>query len=282
VLPTLCILLYNELNIKKYNSNWKGLLRMNQLLKDKNILIMGVANKWSIAWGIAESCANAGAKLILTYQNEKTKASIEKLTADMPDITLYPCDVTIDDEVDQLFEAIQKDFGILHGLVHSMAFAKGEELGGKFYNTSRDGYLLAQNISSYSLTAVSRGARPLMREGGSILTLTYLGGERAVSNYNVMGVAKAALEASVRYLANDMGEDNIRVNSISAGPIKTVSAKGVKDFSSVLEIYEEKAPLHRTVDQREIGDTAVFLLSHMSRGITGENIHVDAGYHIVG
>jgi len=255
---------------------------MNELLKDKNILIMGVANKWSIAWGIAESCIRAGARLILTYQNKRTKAGIEQLTGDMSDVTLYPCDVTVDEEIDRLFESIQRDFGTLHGLAHCMAFARNEELGGQYYNTSRDGYLLAQNISSYSLTAVSRGARPLMTKGGSILTLTYLGGERAVKNYNVMGVAKAALEASVRYLANDMGPENIRVNSISAGPIKTVSAKGVKDFSSILGVYEEKAPLRRTVNQGEIGDTAVFLLSELSRGITGENIHVDAGYHILG
>jgi enoyl-[acyl-carrier protein] reductase I len=255
---------------------------MNELLKDKSILIMGVANKWSIAWGIAESCAKAGARLILTYQNERTKSAVEQLTANIPGVKLYPCDVSIDEEIDQLFASIQKDYGVLHGLVHCLAFSKGEELGGYYYNTSRDGYLLAQNISSYSLAAVSRGARPLMTEGGSILTLTYLGGERAVQNYNVMGVAKAALEASVRYLANDLGRENIRVNSISAGPIKTVSARGVKDFNSVLSVYEEKAPLRRTVDQHEIGDTAVFLLSNLSRGITGENIHVDAGYHIIG
>jgi enoyl-[acyl-carrier protein] reductase I len=255
---------------------------MSELLKDKNILIMGVANKWSIAWGIAESCAKAGARLIFTYQNERTKSAVEQLTAEIQGAQLYPCDVTVDEEIDRLFASIQKDFGVLHGLVHCMAFAKNEELGGQYYNTSRDGYLLAQNISSYSLVAVSRGARPLMTDGGSILTLTYLGGERAVRNYNVMGVAKAALEASVRYLANDMGPENIRVNAISAGPIKTVSAKGVKDFSSVLSVYEEKAPLRRTVNQHEIGDTALFLLSDLSRGITGENIHVDAGYHIIG
>ncbi|HHY83507.1 MAG TPA: enoyl-ACP reductase FabI [Clostridiales bacterium] len=255
---------------------------MTHLLKDKIILIMGVANKWSIAWGIAESCAQAGARLILTYQSERTKAGIQQLAASLPDVTLYPCDVTSDEEIEQLFNSIKNDYGILHGLVHSLAFAKSEELGGQYYNTSRDGYLLAQNISSYSLVAVSRSARPLMTEGGSIITITYLGGERAVPNYNVMGVAKAALEASVRYLANDLGPEGIRVNSISAGPIKTVSAKGVKNFNSVLSIYEEKAPLRRTVNQREVGDTALFLLSDLSRGITGENIHVDAGYHIIG
>ncbi|HHU79336.1 MAG: enoyl-ACP reductase FabI [Caldicoprobacterales bacterium] len=255
---------------------------MTGLLKNKTILIMGAANKWSIAWGIAESCAGAGARLILTYQNERARAGIEQLASGIPDVSLYPCDVSSDEEISRLFQSIQTDHGILHGLVHSVAFAKGSELGGKYYDTSREGYLLAQNISSYSLAAVSREARPLMTEGGSILTLTYLGAERAVRNYNVMGVAKAALEASVRYLANDLGPEGIRVNSISAGPIKTVSAKGVKDFNSVLSLYEEKAPLRRTVNQQEVGDTALFLLSHLSRGITGENIHVDAGYHIIG
>lgn len=255
---------------------------MKELMRNKNILIMGVANKWSIAWGIAESCAKAGARLILTYQNERSKSSVTQLSQSLPEAALYPCDVTSDEEIIQLFDSIKQDFNTLHGLAHCLAFAKGEELGGYYYNTSREGYLLAQNISSYSLAAVSREARPLMLEGGSIITLTYLGGERAVPNYNVMGVAKAALEASVRYLANDLGPEQIRVNSISAGPVKTVSAKGVRNFSSILDVYGEKAPLRRTVTQKDIGDTAVFLMSDMSRGITGENIHVDAGYHILG
>ncbi|HHU49535.1 MAG TPA: enoyl-ACP reductase FabI [Clostridiales bacterium] len=255
---------------------------MTGLLKDKTILIMGVANKWSIAWGIAQSCAREGARLILTYQNQRSKNAVEQLSAALPEVALYPCDVTSDEEIKELFYSIRKDYGIIHGVAHSVAFAKGEELTGSYYNTSRDGYLLAQNISSYSLAAVSREARALMSQGGSIITLTYLGGERVVPNYNVMGVAKAALEASVRYLANDLGPEQIRVNAISAGPIKTVSAKGVKDFSSVLGIYEEKAPLRRTVSQQDIGDTAVFLMSDLSRGITGEVIHVDAGYHILG
>ncbi len=261
---------------------WKGRKFMNELLKDKNILIMGVANKWSIAWGIAESCAKAGARLILTYQNERSKSTVSQLSATLPDVALYPCDVSSDEEITQLFDSIRKDYGTLHGLAHCLAFSKGEELNGHYYDTSRDGYLLAQNISSYSLAAVSREARPLMVEGGSIITLTYLGGERVVPNYNVMGVAKAALEASVRYLAYDLGTEKIRVNSISAGPIKTVSAKGVKNFSALLDEYERKTPLRRTVNQQEIGDTAVFLMSNLSRGITGENIHVDAGYHILG
>ena len=244
---------------------------------------MGVANKWSIAWGIAQSCLNAGARIILTYQGDKARANIEKLIKDYSDeILMYPCDVTKDEDISSLFNNISKDVGILHGVVHSIAFAKKEELEGAYYNTSREGYLLAQNISSYSLVAISRHAKALMSEGGSIVTLTYLGGERAVPNYNVMGVAKAALESSVRYLAADLGQYNIRVNSISSGPIKTVSAQGISGFGSILKYYEEKAPLRKTVTQQEVGDTAVFLLSNLSRGITGENIHVDAGYHMVG
>lgn len=243
---------------------------------------MGVANKWSIAWGITQSCVNAGANIILAYLGEKNKKSIEQLTEGIPNVKLYPCDVSVDEDIDNLFNDIKKDYGVLHGLVHSVAFAKKEELEGHYYNTSREGYLLAQNISSYSLTAVARGAMPLMTEGGSIVTLTYLGGERAVPNYNVMGVAKAALEASVRYLAADLGPENIRVNSISAGPVKTVSARGVKNFSDLYNAFEEKTPLRMTIEPGHIGDTAVFLLSSLSRAVTGENIHVDGGYHIIG
>lgn len=254
---------------------------MNQLLHNKNILIMGVANKWSIGWGIALSCISAGANIILTYQNERTEQSVRDLAQDYPQIMVYPCDVTIDDDIKKLFKSIEADSGTLNGLVHSLAFAKKEELSGEYYNTSRDGYLLAQNISSYSLTALSREALLLMKSGGSIVTLTYLGGERAIPNYNVMGVAKAALEASVKYLAVDLGPFDIRVNAISAGPIKTLAAKGVKGFGEMLKGYEQKTPLKRLVTQSDIGDTALFLLSDLSRGITGENIHVDAGYHIL-
>jgi len=255
---------------------------MNDLLKGKNILIMGVANKWSIAWGIAQSCLNSGAKLILTYQGDKTEQAVRQLVEGIEGVHLYPCDVTRDEDIQALFDSIKNDIGVLHGLVHSIAFAKREELEGFYYNTSREGYLLAQNISAYSLVAVARHARPLMTEGGSILTLTYLGGERVVPNYNVMGVAKSALESSVRYLAVDLGPDNIRVNSISAGAVKTVSAKGVKNFGQMLKLYKEKTPLKNVVDQTAIGDTAVFLLSNLSRAITGENIHVDGGYHVLG
>ncbi|MFO7295915.1 MAG: enoyl-ACP reductase FabI [Caldicoprobacter sp.] len=254
---------------------------MENLLKDKNILIMGVANKWSIAWGIAQSCLKAGANLIFTYQGERTRDAVQELVSDIPGALLYPCDVTSDQEIVDLFDSIKRDVGVLHGVVHSLAFAKKEELAGAYYNTSREGYLLAQNISAYSLIAVARHALPLMPQGGSIVTLTYIGSERAVPNYNVMGAAKAALECSVRYLAADLGPYNIRVNAISAGPIKTIAARGIKDFSQMLKTYEEKVPLRRNVDQSDVGDAALFLLSHLSRGITGEVIHVDAGYHIL-
>ena len=243
---------------------------------------MGVANKWSIAWGIAQSCIEAGANIILTYQGERNLSNLKKLTADLAGISLYQCDVTQDQDIIALFHNLEEDFGVIHGLVHSIAFANKEELEGAYYNTSREGYHLAQDISSYSLVAISKYARPLMKEGGSIVTMTYLGGERVVQNYNVMGVAKAALESSVRYLSADLGPENIRINSISAGPIKTLAAQGVKGFRSILKVYEEKVPLRRTVTQGEVGDTAVFLLSPMARGITGENIHVDAGYHTMG
>ncbi|HZJ82896.1 MAG TPA: enoyl-ACP reductase FabI [Clostridia bacterium] len=255
---------------------------MNNLLKDKTILIMGVANKWSIAWGVAQSCIDAGANIILTYQGERSESSIQKLIGDTPHINLYKCDVTQDQDIIDLFSSIKEDFGTIHGIVHSIAFAKREELEGAYYNTSREGYHLAQDISAYSLVAIAKYGHPLLTKGGSILTMTYLGGERAVPNYNVMGVAKSALESSVRYLAADLGPKNIRVNSISAGPIKTLAAQGVKGLGQILKIYEEKVPLRRTVTQGEVGDTATFLLSNLSRGITGENIHVDAGYHAIG
>jgi len=257
---------------------------MESLLKGKNILIMGVANHRSIAWGIAQSLSKAGANLLFTYQGERLKENVAELAAtlDQPEQILINCDVTKDEEIEAAFAQIKEKVGVLHGVAHCIAFAKTEELEGEFVNTSRDGYALAQDISAYSLVAVSRAARPLMTEGGSIVTLTYLGGERVVPNYNVMGVAKAALDASVRYLASDLGKDNIRVNAISAGPIRTLAAKGVRNFNAILKEIEEKAPLRRTVDQSDVGDTALFLFSHLSRGITGEMIHVDAGYSIMG
>ncbi|QQE75671.1 enoyl-ACP reductase FabI [Brevibacillus composti] len=256
---------------------------MVNLLEGKNIVIMGVANHRSIAWGIAQSLSKAGANLIFTYQGERLRDNVAKLTEELErESLLINCDVTKDEEVEAAFAEIKEKVGVIHGLAHCIAFAKTEELEGEFVNTSRDGYALAQDISAYSLVAVARAARPLMTEGASIVTMTYLGGERVVPNYNVMGVAKAALDASVRYLASDLGKENIRVNAISAGPIRTLAAKGIRNFNSVLKEIEERAPLRRTIDQSEVGDTALFLMSHLSRGITGEIIHVDAGYSIMG
>nr|WP_305883380.1 enoyl-ACP reductase FabI [Brevibacillus ruminantium] len=256
---------------------------MMNLLQGKNIVIMGVANHRSIAWGIAQSLSKAGANLIFTYQGERLRENVAKLVEELEgESLLINCDVTKDEEVEAAFAEIKEKVGVIHGLAHCIAFAKTEELEGEFVNTSRDGYALAQDISAFSLVAVARAARPLMSEGGSIVTMTYLGGERVVPNYNVMGVAKAALDASVRYLASDLGKENIRVNAISAGPIRTLAAKGIRNFNSVLKEIEERAPLRRTIDQSEVGDTALFLMSHLSRGITGEIIHVDAGYSIMG
>ncbi|RAZ79474.1 enoyl-ACP reductase FabI [Planococcus halotolerans] len=256
---------------------------MSISLKDKTYVIMGVANKRSIAWGIARSLDQAGANLIFTYAGERFEKSVRDLVATLEgehDLIL-PCDVTSDEDVEKCFGTIKEQAGKIDGLAHCIAFAKTEELSGDFSETSREGYLLAQNISSYSLTIISKYAKPLMTEGGSIVALTYIGGERVLPNYNVMGVAKAALEMSVRYLAADLGKHNIRVNAISSGPIRTLSSKGVSDFNSILHEIEEKAPLHRNTTPEEVGDTAVFLFSEMSRGITGETIHVDSGYHVL-
>lgn len=258
---------------------------MNFTLEGKTFVVMGVANKRSIAWGIASSLHKAGAKLVFTYAGERLEKNVRELAATLNDESLIlPCDVTSDEDIEKCFTAIKEAVGPIHGLAHCIAFANKEELNGDYLNVTRDGFLLAHNISAYSLTAVAKAVKELemMPEGGSIVTLTYLGGERVVSNYNVMGVAKASLDASVKYLANDLGKNDIRVNSISAGPIRTLSAKGVSDFNSILKEIEEKAPLRRCTTQAEVGDTAVFLFSHFSRGITGENIHVDSGYHILG
>jgi len=257
---------------------------MGNLLKDKNIVIMGVANKWSIAWGIAKKFIEEEANLVFTYFGEKSKTNLERFLKEegVDDPILISCDVTKDEDIERAFGVLKDKIGVLHGVVHSIAFANKDELQGYYYNTSREGYLMAQNISAYSLVAVSKYAKPLMSEGGSIVTLSYLGAERAITNYNVMGVAKAALEASVRYLAVDFGEDKITVNSISAGPIKTTSAKGVKNFTTLLKGFEEVAPLKRLVKTEEVANTALFLCSELGTGVTGENIHVDCGYHIVG
>ncbi|MGG4555275.1 enoyl-ACP reductase FabI [Paenibacillus humicus] len=255
---------------------------MGDLLAGKNIIVMGVANDRSIAWAIAQSLAAQGARLAFTYESERVEGRVRKLAETIPNSLILPCNVTVDEEIDRLAETLKSELGVLHGVVHSIAFAKAEDLAGEFADTSREGFALAHDISAYSLVAVSKRLAPLMTEGGSIMTMTYMGSERVMRNYNVMGVAKAALEASVRYLANDLGPKNIRVNAISAGPIRTLAAKGISDFNSILKQVEEKAPLRRTTETAEVGDTAMFLMSHLSRGITGEVIFVDGGYNIVG
>ncbi len=261
---------------------------MNPLLEGKNALIMGVADKHSIAWGITKAFSEAGANIVLTYQNERLKGNVEKLAASLEraPTLIGPCDVQKDEELDGVFAQVGEHFGgKLDVMVHALAFAAREDLRGNFVDTSRAGFQLATDISSYSLIAVAHRAKPMMEAagGGSILTLTYLGSERVVQNYNVMGVAKAALEANVRYLAYDLGPLNIRVNAISAGPIKTLAAQGgVSGFSRVLDVVKGQAPLRRNVDTSEVGDVAVFLGSQMSRAVTGEVIYVDNGYHILG
>jgi len=256
---------------------------MNALLQDKNILIMGVANQRSIAWAIAKAFNRAGANLIFSYQGEKLKSKLEKIVYDeMPHAVLLPCDVTDDEQIDQLFEKISADYGVLHGLVHSIAYAQREDLANEYVNTSREGFRVAQDISAYSLVAVAQRAYPLMSEGSSIITLTYQGSVKLIPNYNVMGVAKASLEAGVRYLAGDLGPKGIRVNAVSAGPIKTLSAKGIRDFNLIVGQVEEKAPLRRAVEVEEVANAALFLASDLASGITGEVLYVDGGYNIMG
>ncbi len=254
------------------------------LLEGKHGLILGVANKRSLAWGIAQSVAREGARLALTYQGERLEENVRDLGASLDRPLILPCDVTRDADVDALAASVQAEFGGLDFVIHAVAYALREELDGAFVDTSREGYRLAQDISAYSLTAVARRCAPLLeaRGGGSIVTLSYLGGERVVPHYNVMGVAKAALEMSVRYLANDLGPRGIRVNAISAGPVKTLAASGVHGFSKMLEYHRNTAPLRKNTEQGEVGDTALFLVSSLGRGVTGEVIHVDGGMHVMG
>ncbi|UOB21175.1 enoyl-ACP reductase FabI [Macrococcus armenti] len=252
---------------------------------DKVYVIMGVANKRSIGYGVAQVLDEVGAKLIFTYRKERSMKELERLLPNLKnnqDALMIQCDVQQDEDVVRAFETIKDKVGHINGVFHSIAFANMEDLRGRFIDTSRDGFLLAHDISSYSLTIVAREASKLMSEGGSIVTTTYLGGEFAIPNYNVMGVAKASLEANVKYLALDLGQDGIRVNAVSPGPIRTLSAKGIGDFNTILKRIEAEAPLKRNVDVIEVGKTALYLLSDLSSGVTGENIHVDSGYHIVG
>ncbi|SDH72164.1 Enoyl-[acyl-carrier-protein] reductase [NADH] [Alteribacillus persepolensis] len=259
---------------------------MNLSLEGRTYVVMGVANKRSIAWGIAQSLAKAGARLVFTYAGERLEKNVRKLadSLDRDDSIVLPCDISDDEAIHTAFRQIKEEVGVIHGLAHCIAFAKTEELDGDYMNATRDGFLLAHNISSYSLTGVAKAVHELglMAEGGSIVTMTYLGGEKVVKNYNVMGVAKASLDASVRYLANDLGKESIRVNAISAGPIRTLAAKGIGGFNDVLKEIEEKAPLKKATTQEEVGDTALFLMSDLSRGITGEIIHVDGGFNTIG
>ncbi|MGE0452364.1 MAG: enoyl-ACP reductase [Vicinamibacteria bacterium] len=254
------------------------------LLEGKNGLILGIANKRSIAWGIAKAAQREGARLAVTFQGERLEENVRELAAELRDPLILPCDVTKDEDLDALAASVKQGMGGLDFVVHAVAYAMREELDGDFVNTSREGYRLAQDISSYSLTALARRAAPLMegRGGGSIVTLSYLGGERVVPHYNVMGVAKAALEMSVRYLAADLGPKGIRVNAISAGPIKTLAASGVHGLSKMLEYHRTHAPLRKNTEQDEVGDTALFLVSRLGRGVTGEVIHVDGGFHVMG
>ncbi|MGC2829136.1 MAG: enoyl-ACP reductase [Candidatus Acidiferrum sp.] len=248
----------------------------------KTAVIFGLANKRSIAWAIAQKLAQAGWQLAICYQNERLELEAKDLIGELPGAAGFMCDVTQDDQIARLFEALKEKYGVLHGLVHSVGFAPPDELKNPFLKTSREGFRIAHDISVYSLIAVARGAAPLMPSGGAMVTLTYYGSEKVVPNYNVMGVAKAALEATVRYLAYDLGPKAIRVNAISAGPIKTLAARGIANFGDMLKTQIERAPLKRNVDAGEVGATAAFLLSDAGSGITGEIIFVDCGYNIMG
>jgi enoyl-[acyl-carrier protein] reductase I len=250
----------------------------------KHGLVVGVANKRSLSWAIAQATSARGARLALTYQG-RFEEHVNELSQGLAEPALVlPCDVSSDDEIGAVFRKVEQEFGGLDFVVHGAAFAPREELSAPFSNTTREGFRIALDISAYSLIALTRGAVPLMekRGGGSVLTLSYLGSERVFPNYNVMGVAKAALEATVRYLAADVGPKNIRVNAISAGPVKTLAAAGISGFSSILNVYRERAPLRRNIETGEVGDAAAFLLGDAGRGITGEVLMVDAGFHITG
>jgi len=251
-------------------------------MEGRTAIVFGVANKRSIAWGIAQGLHAAGAKLIITYQNERLELEAKDLILSLPGAEALRCDVSNEDEVASLFADLKSRYGKLHTLVHSVAYAPADELKNDFVNTTREGFRVAHDISVYSLIALSRAALPMMEDGGSILTLTYYGAEKVVPNYNVMGVAKAALECTVRYLANDLGRKNIRVNAISAGPIKTLAARGISGLSDMLKSHAERAPLKRNVEVSEVGSTAVFLASDAGSGITGEVLYVDCGYNIMG
>ena len=252
------------------------------LVEGKNALVLGVAGERSIAWAIARRLAQEGANLALTYQNERLEKNVRPLADSLPGTLLLPCDVSDDEQVVGLAEELKARWGRLDILVHSVAFAKKEELSGRYVDTSREGFRVAMDVSVFSLVALCQVLEPLMGEGSSVVTLTYLGSERVVPNYNVMGVAKAALEASVRYLASDLGPQGIRVNAISAGPINTLAARAIAGFTTMLQRVREVAPLRRNTEAEEVADAALFLLSDRARGVTGEVLYVDSGYHVMG
>jgi enoyl-[acyl-carrier protein] reductase I len=251
-------------------------------LNGRIAVVFGLANKRSIAWAIAQKLHESGCKLIIGYQNDRMKQEAEGLLAELPGAEALQCDVSNDAEIASVFEDLKQRHGKLHILVHSVAFAPADDLKNDFLQTTREGFRIAHDVSVYSLIALSRAAAPLMTEGGSIMTMTYYGAEKVVPHYKVMGVAKAALEATVRYLAGDLGKQNIRVNAISAGPIKTLAARGIGNLGDMLKYHADRAPLHRNTEQTEVGNTAVFLASDLASGITGEVIHVDSGYSIMG
>ena len=252
------------------------------ILDGKTILIMGIRNKWSIAYGAAKSAAAQGAKVIFTYHPTENVTKINELMSEFKDSKGYALDVSTDEEIEKFFKTLKEDVGHIDGILHSIAHANTEDLRNDFYKTSREGFYHANDVSAYSFVAICRYAKDLMKEGGSIVTLTYHGSTKVLPGYNVMGVAKAALETSVRYLASEFGKDEIRVNAVSAGPIKTLSARGIKDFGDMLSIAEEKSPIHRGVTIEEVGDTVTFLMSKMATSITGQVIYADNGYNIMG
>jgi len=254
----------------------------NQLLAGKRGLIMGLANDKSIAWGIAKACADAGAELAFSYQGDALLKRVNPLAAHLGSSLVVPCDVADEASMDALFETLKAEWGKLDFVVHAIGFSDKNELRGRYVETSRDNFTMTMDISVYSFTAIMQRAEKMMSEGGSAITLTYYGAEQVMPHYNVMGVAKAALEASVKYLAEDLGKDGIRVNSISAGPIKTLAASGIGDFRYILKWNELNSPLRRNVTIDDVGKSALYLLSDLGSGVTGENLHVDAGYHVVG
>jgi enoyl-[acyl-carrier protein] reductase I len=255
---------------------------MSFSLDGRVAVVFGVANKRSIAWSIAQGLHAAGARLAITYQNERLEQEAKDLILSLPGAEAFMCDVSKDDDIARVFSQLKDRYGKLNVLVHSVAFAPADELGGDFINTTREGFRVAHDVSVYSLIAVSRAAAPLMEDGGSIMTMSYYGAEKVVPHYNVMAVAKAALECTVRYLASDLGPKKIRVNAISAGPIKTLAARGISGLGEMLKAHAERAPLKRNVDVHEVGSTGVFLASDASSGITGETIYVDCGYNVMG